>query len=324
MSFAGRYRIVRRTVGSATVPPEQPNTEEYTYVASALDIGLSLISTEPVKRAMASVARTFDSGLPSQERIFQGKPNQEIHDRVNVFIGILHQAMPIIVIDGNLSGSRIPAYHPRGEWSGVFNPSGQVVNINRTLVDDMVNSANTPGAFRRFQFQFANIFLHEIGAHLLFTYLYHGRPTTPYNAMPANWHNQVQPGQSAEAPAGESGRLLEFRAFDGTLEFFGTPQPSTPWVVDNQNQARKVTTGAIDAAVIQRNFVLPYATTGPARNVASLVANEGRQGISVAMGHQERQFIARAREQPIRFLISRVNLRQVPGNPNILAQPVQA
>jgi hypothetical protein len=90
----------------------------------------------------------------------------------------------------------------------------------------MVNSVNTPGAFRRFQFQFANIFFHEIGAHLLFTYLYNGRPTTPYNAMPTNWQDQLQSGQSGGAEAGESGRLLESRAFGGTLEFFKTPQVS--------------------------------------------------------------------------------------------------
>jgi hypothetical protein len=133
MSFPARYRIVRRRVGTATVPPEQPNTEEYTYVASALDIGLSLLSTEYVKRAMTSVARTFDVNLPSQEQIFQGKPDQAIYDRVNGFIGILHQTMPMIVIDGQLSGSRIPAYHPRGEWSGVFNPLDQAVHLNQAV-----------------------------------------------------------------------------------------------------------------------------------------------------------------------------------------------
>lgn len=44
--------------------------------------------------------------------------------------------------------------------------------------------------------------------------------------MPPNWVGQSQPGHDANIPAGESGRLLEVRAFGGTLEFFNTPQVS--------------------------------------------------------------------------------------------------
>ncbi|KAK2763801.1 hypothetical protein FQN54_009419 [Arachnomyces sp. PD_36] len=323
MASPARYQIVKRTAGIGTVPPQEPNTHEYTYVASALDIALSMLSAARVKESMVLLARIFDQNLPAQERTFEGAPDMAITTRVNQFVGIVQGQAPLIVLDGHLAGSTVRAYHPRGEWSGTFIPRSQSVHINQQvveLVDDMVNASNTPGEFRRFQFQFANLFFHEIGAHLLFTYLYQGRPITPPQIIPQNWVEQPQPGNNAET-AGESGRVLETMAFEGTIEFFNTPQVSTAWIVNDSGFAKKVTAQAVDATVIYRNFILPYPTANPAKDVQSLVASEGRQTLARTAGPQERHFIDRALARPIPFHISSADLRHVPNNPSILAQP---
>ncbi|PGH01797.1 hypothetical protein AJ80_08964 [Polytolypa hystricis UAMH7299] len=322
MALPTRYMIVQRSLGSASVPPQDANTEEYTYVASALDIAFALLSTEKVKATMVYVARFFDQTVTEVPRIFADASDAVVSARINSFIEALRGQMPLIVIDGRLTDQRIPAYHPRGIWSGNFNPSDQMIVLNKSLVDSMVGAVNTSGLFRRFQFQFANIFLHEIGGHLLFTYLYDGRPMTPPQMMPLSWSGQAQPGSSE--PAGESGRFLEDVLLQGTLEFFDTPQVSSAWIVDADGNAKRVTMQAIDTAVINRSFTLPYPTANPLTNVSSLIASQGRLEVARTAGQTERHFIARAKEQPIRFYISRSDLRLVPNNPSVLAQKVQA
>ena len=66
---------------------------------------------------------------------------------------------------------------------------------------------------RTFQFMFANTFVHEVGVHVLITFLGQGRPMTP-----------PQPpfdldGYS-DSQAGESGRTLETFLFGGTMEYY--------------------------------------------------------------------------------------------------------
>lgn len=73
---------------------------------------------------MTSVAQTFDMNLPVHEQIFRQAPYGAIYNRVNQFIALLQQQAPVIVLDGQLLGSKIPVYHPRGEWSGIFNMLG--------------------------------------------------------------------------------------------------------------------------------------------------------------------------------------------------------
>lgn len=104
----------------------------------------------------------------------------------------------------------------------------------------MVDAAESRKVFRRFQFQFVNVFFHEIGGHLLFTYLYHGLPSTPRQVMPPTWSGQ-EGGR-----VGESGRTLEAVVFGGTLEFFDIPkaccQKYTPFFfkkIDKQNIRKK-------------------------------------------------------------------------------------
>ncbi|KAK2811474.1 hypothetical protein FQN50_002097 [Emmonsiellopsis sp. PD_5] len=338
MAFEPRYKIFRKSVNNQSqsiFQPEAPNTQEYTYVASSLSIAVSLLDSAAAKHAMVRVIRQIDPRLPLNQRLFQGRPDGDIRTQVDQFVAILQGRTPMIVLDPGLHRA-VSAYHPRIEWSGNFVPEQHAVFVNLKLVDDMVNASNSLSAFRRFQFQFANMFFHEIGAHVLVTFLYHGRPTTPPTAIAPGWIDQTQLSH-IPGTVGESGRLLEFFAFGGTLEFYNTPEISTPWIVRN-GRAQKVTAATIDTAVRQRGklpsrgiiskgftdnsevFTLPYPTTGGSTEVTSLVRVNGGQHLSQPAEANVRGLIARAMQMPFRFRISAANLRQVPNNPSILAQ----
>lgn len=84
-----------------------------------------------------------------------------------------------------------------------------------------------------FQFLFANTFVHEIGGHLLITFLYNGRPVTPEGISYSSWFGQPQPGHSQ--PPGETGRHLEGLLFGGTVEYFRDENNSS----DKQVSPRK-------------------------------------------------------------------------------------
>jgi len=73
-------------------------------------------------------------------------------------------------------------------------------------------------SFLRFQFVFATALLHEIGGHLLVTFLGHGKKDTPVK-MGALGYNK--PGKGKRI--GESGRYLEMQLFGGTLEYYQGP-----------------------------------------------------------------------------------------------------
>ncbi|KAK2738227.1 hypothetical protein FQN55_000642 [Onygenales sp. PD_40] len=330
MSSTAGYRILRRRVAKPGDPQydpnqpnqpilsiENPNTQEYTYVASALSIAIAFINSPHAKQAMLNLARTFDAHLPTAEKVYSGRPLEDLRAQITQFGQILQTATPVILLDGTID-AEVSGFHPRGEWSGNFNPAAQAIYVNLRLVQEMVNNSSSVPVFQRFQFQFVNLFFHEIGAHLFITYLYHGRPRTPKEVMPQNWIGQPQPGDDADS-LGESGRMLETFAFGGTLEFYNNPI-STPYIVGDSGAAKRVTASAIQKVVIQRNFDLPYATSSASQDVRSLAMGQGGRHIVQPAGASLRPLIARATQMPFEYRISEANLRLVPSDPSILAQ----
>ena len=65
-----------------------------------------------------------------------------------------------------------------------------------------------------FIFLFANTFIHEVGAHLVVTFLAQGRVNTPPSIRP----NVTD--YSNNNAIGESGRWFEEKFFQGTMEYF--------------------------------------------------------------------------------------------------------
>ncbi|KLJ07536.1 hypothetical protein EMPG_16989 [Blastomyces silverae] len=214
-----RHRILRRARGSQRLARQNNDTAEYIYVALALDITLGLLSSRTAKAAMTRVTRVFDENLPSHLQLFLGISDAGIANSIDRFVDIMYFQTPLIIIDGNMRDPATPACHHRDIWSGTFNPLKQEILLNKQLVEDMVHAAESRQVLQRFQFQFVNLFFHEIGGHLLFTYLYHGLPGTPRQVTPPNWC-----GQDQEEEIGESGRTMETVVFGGTVEFFDIPE----------------------------------------------------------------------------------------------------
>jgi hypothetical protein len=75
----------------------------------------------------------------------------------------------------------------------------------------MIQSVDNGDRFRTFQFIFAVAIVHEIGGHLLVTFLTNGRSDSPL-ALGVQGYN----GRNI----GESGRWLELSLFGGTSEFY--------------------------------------------------------------------------------------------------------
>jgi hypothetical protein len=83
----------------------------------------------------------------------------------------------------------------------------------------IASGTNSPTNFQRYQFQLAHTFLHEIGGHLLVTYLSGGTQITP-PIMAHPFHG----------PNGEAGRYLEETLFGGTVEFYRIKNQGNPQV----------------------------------------------------------------------------------------------
>ncbi len=70
--------------------------------------------------------------------------------------------------------------------------------------------------FQEFQFLFATTLVHEVGAHMLLTFLSNDVNNTPPEISVT--------GYARAANQGESGRYLELRLFGGTTEYYEDPR----------------------------------------------------------------------------------------------------
>lgn len=76
------------------------------------------------------------------------------------------------------------------------------------------SQASLQQRFRTFQFLFATMIVHEVGGHLLLTFIGNGRPLTP---------PELSAPQYGTINDGESGRCLELRLFGGNTEYYVDP-----------------------------------------------------------------------------------------------------
>jgi hypothetical protein len=191
------YAILRRTP-EGHVLPEAINTNDYTYVASAISLAMDLMETTFVRNGMAQLALQFDTRHQEAAwyQRFYGNGAAAQH-RVNSFLAIVRAEFPWVVIDETMTNPDNLGVHPRGQWSTSFNSRAQMVTLNAGVspflivgpssdilanqdkrVRDM-SATNNSQEFQTFQFMFANTLLHEVGGHLLITYLNGGRTMTP-------------------------------------------------------------------------------------------------------------------------------------------------
>ena len=227
--------IFHQAVGATTsgITQLEPNSITFTYVASAAHMALRILENPTCRQRLAQLALKLDTDRDLGSR-FRNDPALA-RSFVDLFLQKLRANFPMIVVNDTMSDPGLLGYHPRGDWDGGyhdFNARQQSVNINGHVsytvpqkvrnklikiqrVRDMIASAENASRFRTFQFMFAVTFVHEIGGHVLVTFLTNGRrPLTPPSMTAAGYDN---------TGLGEAGRYLEYVLFGGTMAFYRDP-----------------------------------------------------------------------------------------------------
>ncbi|KAK2799481.1 hypothetical protein FQN50_008453 [Emmonsiellopsis sp. PD_5] len=249
-----------------TLRAYEPGSDVYTYVASAINLAFPVLANPWSRRVLINIALLFDNSK-NQSRLFQGNENKAAAN-VDWFMSTVQRRPPPIVLDDNIVDIDCLAYHPRLPWDGDhgnFPFETQGVHLNTKRVQDMVAAGNgyseeSGQRFRNFQFAFAATFVHEIGAHLLITWLGGGRLNTPAN--------MAIPGYELPNRPGEAGRYFELHAFGGTMEYYrdnqqDNGQSGVPYQLDADGGAWRIHPDVINRLCSHGEITLPFHRVGP-------------------------------------------------------------
>ncbi|KAK2759805.1 hypothetical protein FQN54_002539 [Arachnomyces sp. PD_36] len=324
MSDIVKYTVVKKTAPNSSVPPVQPNTSEYTYVASAIKMAMAIVSSNRAKVAMLDIALRMNENLETP--IYKGNPQAQARQSVSQFLDHLKVGFPVVVIDQTLTNPDTVAYHARGEFTPPFRPETQGIWLNGPRVTHMVESGENHGIpsrrkwFQIFQFMFAVAIAHEIGGHLFVTFITQGRPITPPNI--------TAPGYGGQQSGGESGRAFESALFGGCVEFYrnstlGDVQPGIPHILGPDLQSRKIADDTIDS-VTSYDVHTPFKTIGNPVSAEARISMGAGQPLPANVGPNARHFLAAARTIPHKFAISIEELERVPQHPEIRALSIAA
>jgi len=119
--------------------PNPPNTLEYTYVTSAINIALAILETEQGRQALTRIALNIDRGRRpgvGGPRWHGPNANALARAQIDVFVQKLRDAFPLVVINHNMTDIDMLAYTPRGTWFGDladFNPREQAIQLNGSV-----------------------------------------------------------------------------------------------------------------------------------------------------------------------------------------------
>ncbi|PGH09007.1 hypothetical protein AJ79_05802 [Helicocarpus griseus UAMH5409] len=233
----GNFVVVFRPPGNAPMYKIEVNNSQYTFVAAAAALATKVLQTPQAIDAMIELALELAETCPN----------------VGFHVGIV--------------------------WHGEledFNPREHMIHINSQRLEDLMAAADagTLMADRHFQtfvFQLANTFVHEVGGHLLMTFLSDlivdengqmARPFTPPSVTYSNY------GTRDNCVAGESGRALEDILFGESLEYYHDPnggprQPGISHLLDEDNLVRCIPEAFI-GNFLANQFEFPYPVEGPA------------------------------------------------------------
>ncbi|KAI9737937.1 MAG: hypothetical protein M1834_009307 [Cirrosporium novae-zelandiae] len=242
------FVVIKREVEGHLQQPAV-TTEAYTFMGSAARIARqALISQEGIK-AMSDLVLAFDMHQQQNQAQLGGRV-----DKVLEFVGYLWDEFPLILIDPYMTDKSQTACYKRQPWQGEFSMRFQFV----FRVDDMINAAQNrlDEEFRRFQFMFAMALIHEVGGHLLISFLTSGAGSTPEMVYP-HFFNSAEPSQS-----GESGRYLEWTLFGGCHEWRentnqGSRQAGIACLVDEDEIVSPIAEKVIDR-FLHCDFEFPF------------------------------------------------------------------
>lgn len=132
MAGVANFSILARPLDpAAQMQDHAPNTIEYTFVASAINIALSILEHPAGRQHLTNLALAFDS-VNNHGRRFHADANLA-KQQVDFFLTAIKAKFPIVVIDHQMTNVNLLGTHPRGEWRGSpneFNPRDQMVMIN--------------------------------------------------------------------------------------------------------------------------------------------------------------------------------------------------
>ncbi|KAK2814066.1 hypothetical protein FQN50_000470 [Emmonsiellopsis sp. PD_5] len=275
---------------SGTLADNAPNTNEYTFVASAANIALAMLESPQGRHWLVELAATIDASRPQSAGGPQWSGNRAaLEPLITLYLQKLRSRFPPIVINYTLTNLDVLGATPRKPWDGNFQQfdprAATMIYLNGSRVSDMLDAEATgkQQRFRDFQFLFATTLVHEAGGHLLVTYFSHGRLDTPSGV--------TVPGYGDF----EAGRWLETGFFGGTTEFYrdqaqDNQQTGVPHQIDGEGRAWKISPETINS-MCQYQFVLPFARVGNAVNPTTM-HSMGRNSTDLPHTERDRQMYA--------------------------------
>lgn len=137
MSALANFVVLSR-LSTGELRDNPPNSPEYTYVASAINIALSLLESEPGRSHLTELALTFDStpiypaSINAGSNRFHG--NHDLaRSWVGVFLSKIRARFPPVILDHTMANLDMLGDHPRGHWEGSmdkFDPRTQMIYLN--------------------------------------------------------------------------------------------------------------------------------------------------------------------------------------------------
>lgn len=94
----------------------EPNSEAYTCIESALDIGLKILEQGRSKEVLTDIALQFDDSTSNSTRF--GGDKTTARRWTGWFVDQLRPQTPRKILDETLGHRDVMAYHPRGPWDG--------------------------------------------------------------------------------------------------------------------------------------------------------------------------------------------------------------
>lgn len=108
-----------------------PNTPVYTYVASAINIALSILESPHGRHYLTQLALIIDHEMDENSH-FQGNKDIAKH-WVDVFLAKVRAQFPVVIVDFTMNNPNELGCHPRGGWMGHlkdFDPRSHMICIN--------------------------------------------------------------------------------------------------------------------------------------------------------------------------------------------------
>lgn len=126
------FVILRRLIDGA-ITSYEPNTPEFTYTVSAINLALDLMSTNQVRGTIARLAIDVENQRTGNwPQWYQAFNNNVIAAErfVDTFLQIVRGLFPMVVVDERINNPNLFGYHPRGAWDNQFVARNQSIHIN--------------------------------------------------------------------------------------------------------------------------------------------------------------------------------------------------